>query len=127
MQKSSDIALDGNRDVFVHGISEPFIKKRKQGEMTLRYHVVHLLRTVEIPEHVTIKRLLGLGRWQGVRDLGCRDPQPTLVEFANPRHRDKFLEVTRGEIITEPDDAVISDFGAKGLVAGIQYHVAASP
>lgn len=36
-------------------------------------------------------RVLYLGKWQKVSDSKCWDPRPTLVEFANPRHRERFL------------------------------------
>lgn len=49
----------------------------------LGYRVVNLLRTVETPGHVVIKKALLLGRWQQNSDPGGRDPRRTLVEFAN--------------------------------------------
>lgn len=91
------------------------MKERKQRRMAVMYDVVNLLRTVEIPEHVAIKGALCLGRWQGVSDSGCWDPRPTLMEFANPRHRERFMEssgrmktITKGVFAIVPDDAAIS-------------------
>lgn len=47
--------------------------------------------------------------------MGRRDPRPTLKEFADPRHRDRFVAsaarmetITRDKITTELDDNAIS-------------------
>lgn len=96
MQKSSNIALDRNRNSVVHVIPEHFLKG-KQRERTACCHVVNLLRAVEKPEHVSIKRALRLRRWPGASDLGYRDPRPTLVEFAKSRRRGRF-SVSAGRI-----------------------------
>lgn len=63
-------------------------EKRKQSEAAVMYHVVNLLRKVEILQHVAIKRGPILQRWTKGRDSRGRDPRPTLFQFANPRHRD---------------------------------------
>lgn len=57
VQKSSHIALGRNRNFIVHGFPEPFINEGNQREMAMRHHEVNLLLTVEIPEHVVIKRV----------------------------------------------------------------------
>lgn len=51
-----------------------------------------------------------MGCWRGP-DHAKGTPRPTVVEFANPRHRDHFLAVsgeltrkTGGTIIVEPDN-----------------------
>lgn len=62
VQKSRDFALGWNRNVIAHGIPDPFMTKGEQRERVLRYHVVNLLPTVEIPERAAIKRAPGLGR-----------------------------------------------------------------
>lgn len=61
-----------------------------------------------VPEHVTVRRVICSGSWQGISNPRCRDPRPTLVEFANPRHKDMFFasanriqKITRGEINIE--------------------------
>lgn len=68
VQKSNVIALGRNHNVGTHAIPEPLLKDGQQEERAVRYHVLILLRTVEIREHVAIKRVLRLGRWQGVSD-----------------------------------------------------------
>lgn len=85
----------------------------KQMEKAVRYHVVTVLRMVEIPGFVAIERILRLGKWQEVSDSGSRDPRPTL-EFANQRQRGRFLAssdrtktTTRGVFKAEPDDSAI--------------------
>lgn len=103
VHKSGDIALGRNRNVLDHVKTEPFMKGWKQRERSVRYCVVNL-RTAEIFEHVAIKGVFRLGRWQEVGDSGCRDPRQTLQKSANPWHRDRLLAsadriltVTRGE------------------------------
>lgn len=67
------------------------MKEGKQGERAVKYNVVNLLRTEEAPDNVAIKWVLRLSEWQGVGVSGCQDPPPTLLEFASPRHRERFL------------------------------------
>lgn len=93
--------------------------------MVVRYHVVNLLRTMKIPRHVAIKRVPRPGRWKEVGNSGGRDPWPTLVEFANPRHTDGFLAaedriktITMGEITMQPDDSAISTIRSKDTKEG---------
>lgn len=83
VQKSGDIAMGRNRNVVIHGILRPFIKDGEKRGRDVKYHIGNLLRRVEIPKYVADKRVLRLGRWQAVRDSGCRDPRPTMLEFAN--------------------------------------------
>lgn len=110
LEKNSDLALGRNRNVVVHGIAEPVMREGKQRERAMRYHIVNLLRMVNIPGHVAIKRVLRLGKWAGAQST-TRDPRPVLVEFANPRHRDSFLAqaervrvITQGQVVIRPDD-----------------------
>lgn len=115
MQTSSDIALGRNRKVVVHGFPELFMKEGKHRKRAARYHVLNLLGTAETPENVAIKRLLCLGRWQGVSDSGCRDPLPALVEFDNPWHRDwvsastgRIKPITRVVVTMKLDDTAVN-------------------
>lgn len=48
VQKSKYIKLSGNRDFAAHGITEPCMKKGKQGESTAKYQAVNLFRAPEI-------------------------------------------------------------------------------
>lgn len=88
VQKSGGIALGGNRNVIIHGISELFITKGQQRERTVRYYAVNRLRTVEMPEYVATRRVFRLRGWQAVSNIGGRDPRPTLPKLDNPRHRE---------------------------------------
>lgn len=85
------------------------MREGKQRERAVTHHVVNLLRKVKLPEGVVVKRVLNPGGWQGVCGSECRDSRSTLVEFANPTPKDRFLasadETTmtmRGMIITVP-------------------------
>lgn len=56
----------------------------------------------------------------GNQGRGIPDPQPTLVEFGKPPHKDSILasadiikEINRGEITLEQDDAAISKIKIK--------------
>lgn len=58
IQKSSDISLDRNHDAVFQGIPDPLLNERKHRERAVRYHLVTLLQTVEIPEHAANKTVL---------------------------------------------------------------------
>lgn len=64
VRKSSDIVLSRNRDVFMHGVSEPFMNEGQQRKRAVEYHVINLLRSLETSDHVAIEMVLRLGRWQ---------------------------------------------------------------
>lgn len=98
VQTSGDIALGRNRNDVVHEISESLSKEEKQREGTVRYHVVNLIRTVKVPELVVIKMVFLRGRLRSISGSRCRDPQPTPVDFSNPRHRNRFLVSACGMI-----------------------------
>lgn len=105
VQKSSNSTLCRNRNVVIHGIPKPFMKGGEQRERAVWYQVVNLLRTMETQDHVAIKRVFRLKRWQGVSDSEFRDPQPTLVGFAGPRYTarllaaaDRIKTTTRGRL-----------------------------
>lgn len=108
---NTDVALGRNRNVVIKGIPEPFIKEGKRRAREVRHHVTHLLSLATMPPHVALKRVLRLGKYNG--NLGqSRPARPVLVEFANPRHRDKFLaaagtinSLTKGGIVVQPDDS----------------------
>ena len=121
MEKNCDLALGRNRNVIIDGIPEPVLSSGVQRERGVRYHVTNLLRMVQIPEHVAVKRVLRLGKWD--REASC--PRSVVVEFANPRHRDTFLAESRsistktgGRIIVRPDASktqVTKSHGAKDI------------
>lgn len=96
VQKSSDFALGRNRNVVIHGNPELFMENWKRRDRVVRYHMISLLRTAEIPECVVIKRVLRLGRWQEASYSRCRDPRPKLAEFANSRHIGRFMTSADG-------------------------------
>jgi hypothetical protein len=107
LKTTNDLALGRNRNVVIKGIPEPFMRESKQRERAIRYHVTNLLRMAGVPGTAVLKRLLRLGKWR--RDVA---PRPVVVEFANPRLRDKFLaraaelsQKTEGRFKIEPDDA----------------------
>lgn len=106
LKTTNDLALGRNRNVVIKGIPEPFMKESRQRERAIRYHVTNLLRMAGIPGTTILKRLLRLGKWK--RDAA---PRPVVVEFANPRLRDKLLaravelnQKTGGRLNIEPDD-----------------------
>lgn len=55
VQNYSDTAFVRNRIVVIHGILEPFKKAGKQRGMSAWYHVVNLLRTIEMPMRLLSK------------------------------------------------------------------------
>lgn len=68
VHKSDVIALHRKGNVVVHGIPEPYIKIDKWRKSMVRHQVMHLLRTVGILVHVTVKRVLRLGKWKEYND-----------------------------------------------------------
>lgn len=112
LKKNGDLALGRNRNVVIKGIPEPYMGAARHREKYMKEHLLTLLRQVNIPEHVGVKRILRLGRWMREMNGVELRPRPVLVEFANPRHRDRFLteagKVKRwsmGKIIVQPDDS----------------------
>ena len=105
--KHSEFALGRHRNVVIKGIPEPYMRESRQRARAIRYHTQNLLRTVRLPPHTTIKRVLRIGKWS--RDQA---PRPVVVEFTNPRTRDRFLaqaaevsRLTEGKISIEPDES----------------------
>ena len=116
LHKSSDLALGRNRNVVIHGIPEPVMREGRQRDRAMRYHIVNLLRAVELPGHIGIKRVLRLGKWISAEKTTEVGPRPVLVEFANPRHRDWFLaaadkiqRISGGQVTVEPDDTTLGN------------------
>jgi hypothetical protein len=112
LEKYTEIALGRNRNILLLGIPEPFVKETKARDEYLYQRVRTLLRVVNIPEHVGLKRVHRVGRWQSPTSASLKRPRPVVVEFANPRHRDHFLagavcitQFTRGEVLVMPDDS----------------------
>lgn len=55
VQKYSNIELGRDRNVFIHGISEPFMKDGKQRKSVVMYHVGNLSQMMEVLEQVAVK------------------------------------------------------------------------
>lgn len=120
LEKNCDVATGRNRNVVIKGIPEPFVVEGRQRARGMQYHLVNLLRSVNIPGHVAIKRIMRIGRWRGSRLSEGLQPRPMLVEFANPRHRDSLLAAagtikvnSRGAITVMPDISVSGTDGIK--------------
>lgn len=99
------------------------MKEARQREGLARHNAINLLWRVKIREHLVTKGVLHLGKSQEISDFRCRDLRPTIVEFADARHRDKFMEfvdrikaITRGEITMQTYDTVISEIEAKTAI-----------
>jgi rubredoxin len=114
LEHDTGLAMGRNRNVVVHGIHEPFVREGRQRDQQMYHHLLNLLRIANIPGDVGIKRILRLGRWMGPRDPNTTKPRPMLVEFANPRHRDRFLSnagainvATNGRVSVYPDDRAL--------------------
>lgn len=129
VQYSSGIALEKNCNFSTYGIPEPFMKDGKQKEGTVSHHVINVLRKVEIPERVAVKRVLRLRRWHTVREYGCRDPRPTLADIINPRHGDRFLaladrnkRIASGVITIKSDENAIRKIKAKDARGFARIH-----
>lgn len=77
----------------------------------------------EITEDEVIKSVLHPGRWQKLGDLRCWNPRPTLLTFANPLHRNRFLDAadmvktnTRCDFTTESGDTATSKIKANNAL-----------
>ena len=123
LQANSDLALGRNRNVVIKGIPEPYMKEGRQRERAVRYHLNTILRMVGMPPGILIKRTLRLGKW-GEGNPAGGDTRPVVVEFANPRHRDRVLAAsadimrkTSGRFRVEPDDAAGWRVNGRGQVA----------
>lgn len=110
LKKCSEIATGRYRNVVVHGIPEPRIKESAQRRRAVTYHVRNWVRLAGFTEQVTLKRVIRLGKWREEQKEELRKPRPTLVEFANPRQRDRFLaaageirKLSNGRVVVEPD------------------------
>lgn len=108
----TDIALGRNRNVVIKGIPEPFMRQGKQRERAIRHHLSNFLRMAEMEPHTGVKRVLRLGRWRVNHIPAKTAVRPVLVEFTNPRNRDRFLAAagivahkTKQAIRIEPDDS----------------------
>ena len=109
--RHSEVALGRTRNVLIKGISEPFMRYGRHRDRYMRSEVSTLLRGLGIQEHVLIKRVLRLGPWRNDLDGEPKPSRPIVVEFGNPRHRDRFLAgaekiraTSGGKIVVTPDD-----------------------
>ena len=59
-----------------------------QRKRYLYHHSHDLLRLVNLPGHVAIKRVHRIGRWLPARPSLSPTPRPVMVEFGNSRFRD---------------------------------------
>jgi hypothetical protein len=111
LEFQTGLALGRNRNVVIHGLQEPYMIETRKRKHLLYHDVVNLLRLANVPSHSAIKRLLRVGKWRGSKEDSNHLPRPIVVEFANPRNRDRFLtaaghvrNATHGNITITPDD-----------------------
>lgn len=133
-RKLSEIATGRNRNILVYGVPEPYIREGQQRERAIRFHIINLLRLVEMPGHTGLKRVQRLGRWNKAESEV--KPRPVLVEFSNPRHRDHFLAlaekiraITQGGITVGPDNIrkVLDPKSRDGTIYGFNTAKLRSP
>lgn len=111
LRKNTDVAIGRHRNVLVHGVPEPYMRQGRLRDRYMRDHLATLIRAVAIPDYVLLKRVLRLGQWKDPKATGAAKPRPIIVEFGNPRHRDRFLAAAEkirassgGNVRVTPDD-----------------------
>ena len=106
VKKQCDIAAGKKHSVVIYGLPERMINERRKRDQDMRSRSLNLMRLVGISELIRKRRVLRLGRWKDSRTDDGRKPRQTLIEFSNPRHRDRFLE-NSGQIKMETEWKVL--------------------
>ena len=119
LEKETGFALGRNRNVVISGVHEPHMREGKQRFQFMSHYLSTFSRMADLPGHISIKRVLRLGRWQRPTTLAFHKPRPIVVEFGNPRNRDHFLaaaekirSLTNGVITVTPDDRKLTQYSA---------------